>query len=67
MLSEIVSSIDFSEYDYLIKNTKFSTFYHSKNHIKFLETVLGLKSNFIIIKEKNELIGVMPYFEKKDK
>jgi len=66
MISEIINSIDYNEYDDLVNNTNYSTFYHSKNHIKFLESILGIKPNFITVKEDNELVGVMPYFEKKE-
>jgi len=67
MISEITSSIDFTKYDNLINKIESSTFYHSKNHLKFLESMLKLKINFITVKEKNELVGVMPFFEKKEK
>ncbi len=67
MFSEISSSIDYNEYENLVNNTKNSTFYNSKNHLKFLESIIKIKPNFIIVKENNKLIGAMPFFEKKEK
>lgn len=67
MISEIISSIDYNEYDFLTNKTNFCTFFHSKNHIHFLESILEIKSKFITVREKNELVGVLPYFEKKEK
>ena len=67
MISEIASSVDSNEYEILLNNCKLSTFYHSKNHLDFIESILGIKPNFITIREKNELVGVLPFFEKKEK
>ena len=65
MISEITSSINFEEYNKIINQNE-STFYQSVNHLKFLESILKLKANYISIKDKNKLVGVMPYFEKKE-
>ncbi len=65
MNAEIISSIDFSEYDEFVKKSNFSTFFHSKNHIKFLESILGIKASFATVRENKELVGIMPFFEKK--
>ncbi len=64
--TEIIQNIDYAEYENFIKNN-FSSFYHSKNHILFLKDLLKIKPHFIQVKEKNELMGMMPFFLKKSK
>lgn len=54
------------EYDKLINDIS-STFYQSSKHLKFLEQILQVNAKFIVAKENNELIGVMPIFCKESK
>jgi len=64
--AEIIKNIDYVEYENFIKNN-FSSFYHSKSHILFLKDLLKIEPNFIQVKEKDEIIGLMPFFIKKSK
>jgi len=64
--AEIIQNIDYAEYDNFIKNN-FSSFYHSKKHILFLKDLLKIKPHFIQVKEKDEMVGIMPFFSKKSK
>lgn len=66
MNAEIIQNIDYIEYENFIKNNP-SSFYHSKNHILFLKDLLKIDPYFIQIKEKNEMMGIMPFFLKKSK
>ena len=66
MNAEIIKNIDYEEYENFIKNN-FSSFYHSKSHILFLKDLLKIEPNFIQVKEKDEIIGLMPFFIKKSK
>ena len=61
-----MNELDFSEYEDLVQNTNESTFYCSKNHLNFLE-ITGAKSQFITIHENKKLVGVLPFFSKKEK
>jgi len=54
------------EYNELM-NCNSSTFYQSSKHLKFLEQILQVNAEFIVARENNELIGVMPIFCKKSK
>ena len=67
MISKIVDNIDTPQYEKFLNCHTNSTFYHSKKHLDFLEKILACKSKFIIIKDKNEMKGVLPFFLKKTK
>lgn len=67
MNTEIESKIDFGEYDDFINKNNSSTFFHSKNHIIFLEKLLELNTFFVTCREKGKLRGIIPFFEKKMK
>jgi len=54
------------EYDDFLKNN-LCTFYQSKKHLRFLEKLLKIKTEFIIATEKKKMIGVIPFFRKKTK
>jgi len=56
-LSEVFSS----DYNEFIKN-KYCTFYQSYKHLKFLERILKIKTKFILAKEENKLVGILPFF-----
>jgi lipid II:glycine glycyltransferase (peptidoglycan interpeptide bridge formation enzyme) len=66
LIAEIIKNIDHVEYENFIKNN-FSSFYHSKNHLSFLKDLLKIDPHFIQVKEKNEIVGLMPFFLKKSK
>ncbi len=55
-----------NEYDEFIKDVS-STFYQSAKHLKFLEKILKIKTEFIVAKDDNIMVGVMPFFSKKTK
>jgi len=63
MKSEITQKIDLIEYQNFIKNNN-SSFYHSKNHILFLNDLLKTKPYFVQVKNNNKLLGVLPFFLK---
>ena len=67
MILKIVDNIDTSQYEKFLNCNTHSTFYHSKKHLVFLEKILACKSKFIIMKDKNEIKGVLPFFLKKTK
>jgi len=65
MATQVEQQIDFEEYENILKNSKQSTFYHSRNHLSFLADLLKLTPNFLTIRENNNLKGVLPFFVKK--
>lgn len=65
MKAEIVDQLDFSEYEELLQNNEQSTFYTSKKHLNFLD-IIKVKPSFITVREKNKLLGVLPFFSKKE-
>lgn len=65
MYAEIIDNLDYDEYDYFIRNNDEGTFYHSFKHLEFLKEVLDSRPFFITVRENNNLIGVLPFFEKK--
>lgn len=63
MITEIESDIDSGNYEnFLRKNIV--TFYQSEKHLRFLERILDSKVNFIISREKEEILGILPFIIK---
>ena len=62
MKIEKISKLDLHEYSQLCEQSREATFYSSFNHLSFLTDVLGIQPEFIIAKDDDELIGVLPYF-----
>lgn len=54
------------KYDEFINNIS-STFYQSSKHLKFLEQILKINAKFIIAKDNDDLVGVMPILCKESK
>jgi hypothetical protein len=67
MKVELEKTIDFDTYDYFISKNKKSTFYHSSKHLRFLEEILDSKAMAILVKDNDELVGVLPFFMKENK
>lgn len=59
----INSDIDKNDYTNFLKNTP-STFYHTMNHLRFLEELLHLKVKFVITQEDSTIKGILPFFIK---
>jgi lipid II:glycine glycyltransferase (peptidoglycan interpeptide bridge formation enzyme) len=55
-----------TEYDEFVKKNP-STFYQSSKHLKFLENILKINAKFIVARDNNEMVGVMPIFCKETK
>jgi len=60
----IEDNLELEDYDYFLKKNEFSTFYHSGKFLKLLESLLGTGSKFVVAKDKDQIIGVMPLFVK---
>lgn len=65
MRTEIVNELDYDAYETFVKKSKDSTFYHSIRHLHFMKQILQLSPKFVVAKDENEIIGVMPFFSKK--
>jgi len=65
MRTEIVDELDYDAYENFIKESNDSTFYHSIKHLQFLNQILQLSPEFVVARNENEIIGVMPFFSKK--
>lgn len=65
MRTEIVNELDYEAYENFVKKSKDSTFYHSIRHLNFLKQILQLSTKFVVAKNENEIIGVMPFFSKR--
>ena len=67
MKTEIISDLNLLEYGEFLSKNKSSTFYHSVNHLNFLESQINSKPFFITVREQNKLIDVLPFLMKKTK
>lgn len=65
MTIELETNINQSEYNNFVFNNINSTFYQSLHHIMFLERILQIKAKFIVKKKNSEILGILPFFEKK--
>jgi len=65
MRVSIEDKINFDKYSEFIKNYENSTFYHSEKFLKFLEKLLNTNSKYVIASNGNQIVGVLPFFEKK--
>lgn len=65
MRVSIEDKINFDNYTEFIKKYEFSTFYHSEKFLKFLENLLKTNSKYVIASNGNQIVGVLPFFEKK--
>ena len=66
MRVELEKTIDYDSYDNFIRKIRNPTFYQSTKHLKFLEDLLDSKAMMISAKENNELVGVLPFFYKRN-
>jgi len=62
MRGEIIENLDFEEYKNCLLANGNDTFFHSMNHLKYLEDVLNIKSKFIAVKENSKIKGILPFF-----
>ena len=65
MKVELETKIDFEEYADLCESSDETTFYTSIKHVTFLKDILEIQPSFITVRQNDELIGLMPFFEKK--
>ncbi|MEM3143590.1 MAG: GNAT family N-acetyltransferase [Candidatus Nitrosotenuis sp.] len=65
MITEIVDKLDYITYENFIINNQQSTFYHSIKHLIFLQQILQIKPKFIVTKNEQDIVAVMPFFTKK--
>jgi len=54
------------QYEEFVKDNS-CTFYQSIKHLKFLESLLKINTEYFIAKENENIIGVLPFFRKKTK
>lgn len=67
MKVELEKTIDYDSYGDFVKRIKNTTFYQSRKHLEFLESMVGSKAMVISAKENDELKAVFPFFIKETK
>ena len=60
---EIINPLDYDQWDNLIIESNQYSFFHSYEWIKVLRESYGYKPYFIILKNKRELSGLLPFME----
>ena len=65
MKTELISTIEQQPYKEFLDKIPNVTFFHSFNHINYLKDILKIEPNFFVTYDKNEIIGILPFFMKK--